>query len=213
MGCCDGIGGLTFVVLLAASDFASGFIIVLIIGVCRNACYNYGMSVCLVCGGALAPASRAIAPKYCSSACRQKAYRQRRKSVVPVEMRAECRWVRAIGKRPIRPNGRPASSTDPDTWASFEDVQAGVGDGFGFMLGDGFACWDFDHCFHDGLLDVSVFDLIDSMSGQLFMERSCSGEGLHVFVKSSEPSFRRSGVEFYSHARFIRMTGEAFAIR
>lgn len=171
------------------------------------------MSVCLVCGGVLPPASRAIAPKYCSGACRQKAYRCRLNPAIPKVMRGERRWVRAVGKRPIQCDGMPASSTDSRTWGAFEHVRSGEGDGFGFMLGGGFACWDFDHCLHDGLLDVAVSGLIDSIPDQLFVERSCSGEGLHVFVLSDDPSFRRPGVEFYSRARFIRMTGEAFTIR
>lgn len=41
----------------------------------------------------------------------------------------------------------------------------------------------------------------------IYAEVSTSGHGLHVFVWSSEASFRRAGVEFYSHSRFIRMTG------
>lgn len=71
------------------------------------------------------------------------------------------------------------------------------------MLGDGLACWDFDHCLKDGQLvkDVPMPD------NYVFAEVSSSGTGLHVFVFSDEPSFKMPGVEFYSHSRFIRMTG------
>lgn len=41
----------------------------------------------------------------------------------------------------------------------------------------------------------------------------CSGRGLHVFVEAPEgPGFRRGGVEFYSRARFIRVTGDRFVL-
>src|SRR5690625_6658862 len=67
-------------------------------------------------------------------------------------MRRERRWVRADGKRPIMPDGRPASSTRACTWSSFSEVQAGAGDGYGVMLGGGLACWDLDDCFDGGVL-------------------------------------------------------------
>lgn len=120
-------------------------------------------------------------------------------------------WVRADGKRPIRPDGRPASSTDPATWSAYADVQSGAGDGFGIMLGDGLGCWDFDHCFTEGSLSSDVEERLSSIDSPLWIERSISGTGLHVFVKAPEAKGRkRAGVEFYSRSRFIRVTGQRF---
>lgn len=82
-------------------------------------------------------------------------------------------------------------------------MRSKAGDGYGIMLGDGLACWDFDH--------VDPADppaqAVELLSEAIYAEVSSSGHGLHVFVESSESSFRRAGVEFYSRSRFIRMTG------
>lgn len=123
------------------------------------------------------------------------------------------RWVRAIGKRPVRCDGRPASSTDPGTWASYaEVVKSTAGDGYGFMLGSGFACIDLDHCvLGEGRLNGRAMSALSMLeSPVMFMEASTSGDGIHAFLMSSAPSHRRSGVEFYSSGRFIRMTGCPF---
>lgn len=171
-------------------------------------CYNEGMR-CLVCHNVLQPGARAIKPKYCSNRCTQKAHRLRLKYPVPVSMTDAVRWVRANGKKPLRVNGRNASSTNPDSWISYDNARtSSVGDGFGFMLGGGFAVYDFDHCFTDsGALSPDVSKMIRHIAEPvLFVEVSCSGDGLHVFVQSEARSYRRGGVEFYSRARFVRMT-------
>ena len=138
---------------------------------------------------------------FCSDRCR-KAWS--RKHQIPQELKSLLRWVRADGKRPIRCDGSPASSTDPDTWASYPEVmRSKAGDGYGIMLGDGLACWDFDHVDLTSPPDKAL----ELLPEAIYAEVSTSGHGLHVFVLSSEPSFRRAGVEFYSRSRFIRMTG------
>ena len=140
--------------------------------------------------------------RFCSTRCRVRAYRKRHQ--IPQVLKSLPRWVRAVGKRPIQCDGSPASSTDPDTWASYSEVmRSKAGDGYGIMLGDGLACWDFDHVD----LTSPPAKAVELLSEAIYAEVSTSGHGLHVFVRSSEPSFRRDGVEFYSHSRFIRMTG------
>lgn len=169
------------------------------------------MSNCIICGAALPPATRAIAPRYCSGRCRQKAYRMRAKNP-PSSMRLARRWVRADGKRPIMPSGRPASSTDPDTWSDYSQVLQGAGDGYGIMLGDGLACIDLDHCLHDGniITDEAREIVAKAAPYCIYAEISCSGTGLHIFVNATGRSFRRPGMEFYTHSRFIRMTGHTY---
>ena len=83
-------------------------------------------------------------------------------------------------------------------------MRSKAGDGYGIMLGDGLACWDFDHVDLTSPPDKAL----ELLPEAIYAEVSTSGHGLHVFVLSSEPSFRRAGVEFYSHSRFIRMTGK-----
>lgn len=168
---------------------------------------------CLVCHNVLQPGSRAIKPMYCSNRCRQQASRWRSRTPIPESMTDLRRWARADGKKPLRLDGRNASSTAPTTWATYPEVMASrTGDGFGIMMGDGLAAYDFDHCFTaTGKLSADVAaHVADIADPVLFMEVSRSGNGLHVFVKSTARSFRRGGVEFYSHARFIRMTGCPF---
>lgn len=82
-------------------------------------------------------------------------------------------------------------------------MRSKAGDGYGIMLGDGLACWDFDHVD----LTSPPAKALELLPDAIYAEVSTSGHGLHVFVESSEASFRRAGVEFYSHSRFIRMTG------
>ena len=165
---------------------------------------------CEQCSGRI-PLPRRADARYCLAACRQRAYRARRVRV-PARMRRERRWVRADGKRPIMPDGRPASSTRACTWSSFSEVQAGAGDGYGVMLGGGLACWDLDDCFDGGVLAGWAREALEGVA-PLFVERSMSGRGLHVFVEAPEgPGFRRGGVEFYSRARFIRVTGDRFVL-
>ncbi|QEA30402.1 DNA primase [Microbacterium sp. CBA3102] len=119
-------------------------------------------------------------------------------------------WVRADGKRPIRCDGRAASSTDPSTWASFDAVRrSSAGDGMGVMLGGGLGCYDLDH--------VSDADLRDFVAGVVepvvFIERSMSGNGFHVFIEAPEErGWKRGNVERYTRERFIRVTGDSVLI-
>lgn len=79
----------------------------------------------------------------------------------------------------------------------------------GIMLGDGLACYDLDHCLGTDRLP-GLLELIKEPV--VWSEVSVSGEGLHVFVRSTAPSYKRGGIEYYSRARFIRMTGRRYRI-
>ena len=127
-------------------------------------------------------------------------------------MTAGRRWCRADGKRPITTTGDPASSTNPTTWATYRDARTShVGSGLGVMLGAGLACWDLDHCLDGDVLTEQAADILALIDRPLWIERSKSGAGLHVFVNAPEgPGTRQPGVEFYSRARFIVVTGDRF---
>lgn len=151
---------------------------------------------------------RGITPRFCSTACRQKAYRARQRNRYPQEMTNACRWAAADGKRPMQANGKPASSTKPETWAQFRDVKKKP---HGFMLGGGFACIDLDDCFINGQLQKWARRIVDAAPGA-FIERSVSGKGLHIFGFLPEDRGRNYGrVEVYSNARFIRTTSDVWA--
>lgn len=107
------------------------------------------------------------------------------------------------------PDGRPASSTDPATWSPYAVVAASsAGDGYGIMLGDGIGCYDLD-----SVSDGEARDLIAAIPEPvLYVERSVSGRGFHVFVEAPEgPGTKRWMVrhERYTRGRFILITGRA----
>lgn len=171
---------------------------------------------CRQCGGHFeSTGARGRSPRFCSAACKQKAYRARRRGIERLKALASKRWVRAVGKRPVMVDGSSASSTNPATWASFAEVQGGAGDGFGVVLdGSGIGCYDFDNCFDGGVLRPAVRDYIDGIAYPIvYVERSVSGNGLHVFVEAEKQrGFRRDGVEFYTWGRFIRTTLDSFKL-
>lgn len=129
-------------------------------------------------------------------------------------MRNQNRWTRRIKKRPVVIDGGAASSTDPSTWDAFDAVQEGAGDGFGVMLGGGLGCYDLDH--------VSVEDALAFIAAipeeVLYVERSLSGEGVHIFISAEEcPGWKRVvdglSVERYTQGRFIAVTLDRLTIR
>ncbi|WP_210400340.1 hypothetical protein [Corynebacterium sp. HMSC073H12] len=163
---------------------------------------------CEVCGATLPLQAPGRIRTYCSSACRQKAYRARQRNRYPQEMTNARRWVAADGKRPMQTNGKPASSTKPETWTQFRDVKKKP---HGFMLGGGFACIDLDNCFSNGQLQQWARRIVDAAPGA-FIERSVSGKGLHIFGLLPESKGRNYGrVEVYSAERFIRTTATVWS--
>lgn len=121
--------------------------------------------------------------------------------------------MRAAGKRPLQVSGRAASSTDPSTWAAFSEVQRGPGSGFGVMLGDGLGCIDLDD-----VTDAQVREFVAGVEDPvLYVERSMSGKGAHVFIEAPESAGSVAlvdgiSVEKYTRARFIRMTCNRFVL-
>jgi len=138
-------------------------------------------------------------------------------------------------KRPIQPSGYGASTTKPQHWSSFDDVKRAyeravqrgyievhekdkpskhaVG-GVGFVFDgqpdeDGlvYAGVDFDKI----TAGLEVASLAKERIVRLgsYVERSVSGNGLHVIVKARPLSsgVAHSGVELYTSGRFFTMTG------
>lgn len=165
---------------------------------------------CLNCGRDVPQKSKGPARRTCSARCRQAVSRRRRQQPIPAAMTDAPRWVRADGKRPVTPSGAPASSTNPSTWCLFDEVQRGAGDGFGVMLGGGLGCYDLDNALEDGVVKPWAREVIKAIAEPIiYVERSVSGRGLHVFIELAERKGTRravgdGSVEKYSYGRFIR---------
>jgi primase-polymerase (primpol)-like protein len=152
---------------------------------------------------------------------------------IPAELRQLPRWVtwRAESKggeskptkMPYRtdlPNVR-ASSTDPDTWGTFEQAEAayldgdrtGVGlvlDGSGDLAGvDIDGCRDAD----TGTIAPAALALLERL-GAAYVEVSPSGTGLRAFGYAPPLTTGCAGtldglkVELYSKGRYLTLTGE-----
>ena len=120
---------------------------------------------------------------------------------------------------PLTVKGRPASSTDPATWSTYDAVKAStVGVGVGFVLaeGDGLVCIDLDHALDEqGQALPWAARILESLPAT-FTEVSVSGRGLHVFGLAPSARGRkiRSGeiaIEVYSRGRYIAVTGNRYA--
>ena len=169
---------------------------------------------CLECHVRL-PLTLASRAKFCSAACKQRAYRRRSRRGLPAEMTARPRWVRHdAAKMPMTLFGGPASVVDSRTWTTYEKAAASsVGTGLGIVLGDGLGCLDLDHCIEGGRLAPWAAEVLDEWRDRaVFIEVSMSGTGLHLFVPMAEGPGRRirdgeRNIEIYSRARYIAVTG------
>ncbi len=77
---------------------------------------------------------------------------------------------------------RLASVSNPDTWASFDDVvtvmRSGAIEGPGYVLDEGEALLDLDGCMTDGEPNAFASNLVAKFA--TYAELSASGEGIHI---------------------------------
>ncbi len=123
-----------------------------------------------------------------------------RPNCIPDALKAERRWVcwkldyrkgerKPWTKVPINSaTDKPASSTDPKTWGTFEAAmrryEAGGVSGIGFMLGDGWVGIDVDHCVDDcGQLNPTAIEIRDQIL--TYGELSVSGTGVIYLVRGN----------------------------
>lgn len=175
------------------------------------------MRSCLSCCSSLSPLVQSSA-KFCGDRCRQRAHRAQVRLPFPPELVELSRWIRrSVDKIPLQVSGRNASSTASKTWSSYAAAEASsVGAGLGFVLnGDGIVCVDLDHCLDGSSVVAGWAQQIVDQVPDTFVEVSPSGDGLHVWGRSSFAGGRRftvdgGGVEIYSTARYLTMTGRKF---
>ena len=122
-------------------------------------------------------------------------------------------------KVPYQLTGQRASSTDSNTWSSFNASLAAYQDldcydGICFMLAkeNGIVFIDLDNSIQDGVIEPWAQEIVKKFNS--YTERSQSGHGLHVLIKATKPGDRcRSSkyphpVEIYSKARQCCLTGD-----
>jgi hypothetical protein len=107
-----------------------------------------------------------------------------------------------------------ASSTNPNTWDTFAQAAAAYAhgglDGIGFVLGDGWAGVDFDHCVDAATDAIYTWALVQIRALESYAELSPSGAGAHVLLhgKIADADGHKSGnIEAYCAGRFFTVTG------
>lgn len=146
---------------------------------------------------------------------------------IPEELKALNQWVlwryeqSPTGKwtkPPYHHSGKfRANHSDNQTWGFFEEVlntiddpvktAAGDWQGIGFVVSDNdpYVFIDLDKKGNDDLKN----EIMEKFKGT-YIETSPSGEGWHIFCKTSIPSFKgnnRNGIEIYYNTRYATFTG------
>ncbi len=80
------------------------------------------------------------------------------------------------------------------------------------MLGYGLACWDLDNVIDDdGVLHDDADQVLREVGdAAVWVERSMSGRGLHVFVWGDGDARVGEHISYYSRSRFIVVTGNRY---
>ena len=146
----------------------------------------------------------------------------------PAELSALPQWIcwrlepDPKGEKPKKvpydpKNGRKASSTNPQTWATLAEAQAActkfmfTGIGFVFTEASGIVGVDIDHCRNENdSFNETAQTILDKQPS--YTEISPSGSGLHIFYHGTMPGKGNknstSGVEMYATGRYFTMTGQ-----
>lgn len=155
-------------------------------------------------------------------------------ALIPVALRERPQWVcwkyitrgDKQTKCPVSPqDGGSADSTDPATWASFDEAVATwrsggyAGIGYVFAARDPFCGIDLDGCIDDsGAVVPAANEIIESLAS--YTEVSPSGRGVKVFIAGRKPegvgckSKAMAGfkeTEVYDRERFFTVTGQHVA--
>lgn len=127
-------------------------------------------------------------------------------------------------KVPYQLSGKPADTSDPRTWTTFDDVQSHwrrnprryAGLGFVFCRDDPFAGIDLDDSLDDrGAVKPWACGIVECFA-DTYMEISPSGKGLKIWARGSLPAnmpgvrVGDGAIELYDHARYFTVTGLAY---
>lgn len=142
---------------------------------------------------------------------------------IPEELRRRHQWIvwkheerhgKATKVPYIASGVGKASSTDSETWRTFEEaVQAlrsgrYTGLGYVFSSGDPYAGVDLDDCRDPktGELEEWAAEIVGDLNG--YAEASPSGRGVHVVVRGKAPNKKRGKIEAYSSERYFTFSGQ-----
>jgi len=142
------------------------------------------------------------------------------------ELKSHIQWVcwryawrdRRWTKVPLKPDGTPASSTDPLTFSAFEAClqayQSGGFDGIGLVTTgeDPFVLIDLDHVMPSDspMPDWAKNIVTTAIREGAYVETSVGGDGIHVIGKGPQGFKGRKAnqIEIYASGRFFTITGE-----
>ena len=153
------------------------------------------------------------------------------RTAVPDEMKARPNWVVVktwwnaekgkYNKRPVNCNsdkGEYAESDNPETWTTFDNAlkylkeKGGTTVAYALDGKDNISCIDLDRCYDENGQPSALAKEVLSKCGKTYAEKSVSGNGLHIFGKTSGMdirTFSKDGdLEFYQKEHFIAMTGD-----
>ena len=153
------------------------------------------------------------------------------RAAVPDEMKERPNWVVVktwwnaekgkYNKRPVNcnsDNGEYAESDNPETWTTFDNAlkylkeKGGTTVAYALDGKDNISCIDLDRCYDENGQPSALAKEILSKCGKTYVEKSVSGNGLHIFGKTGGMdirSFSKDGdLEFYQKEHFIAMTGD-----
>ena len=153
------------------------------------------------------------------------------RTAVPDEMKTRPNWVVVktwwnadkgkYNKRPVNCNsdkGEYAESDNPETWTTFDNAlkylkeKGGTTIAYALDGKDNVSCIDLDHCYDENGQPSALAKEVLSKCGKTYVEKSVSGNGLHIFGKTSGMdirTFSKDGdLEFYQKEHFIAMTGD-----
>ena len=153
------------------------------------------------------------------------------RTAVPDEMKKRPNWVVVktwwnaekgkYNKRPVNCNsdkGEYAESDNPETWTTFDNAlkylkeKGGTTVAYALDGKDNISCIDLDRCYDENGQPTALAKEVLSKCGKTYVEKSVSGNGLHIFGKTGGMdirTFSKDGdLEFYQKDHFIAMTGD-----
>ena len=121
-----------------------------------------------------------------------------------------------VTKVPYTTTGQRASSTDPATWGTLDEVLAAQKrfDGIGIVFDGTQLGIDLDHCINRGLLSITIDSFVER--AHTYTEISPSQTGLHFYFNLTEPleleRNRHGSIECYTADRYFTVTGRPWCV-